>query len=58
MKVSRDDVLQISLGDFSSIEAKNITKNMTIALSHNLSEEDVSILKAGGKLPFIKSSLE
>jgi predicted aconitate hydratase len=56
--VSQDDILMISLGDFSNIEATNSTKNMTIALSHNLSEADVSILKVGGKLPFIKSSLE
>jgi aconitate hydratase len=57
-RVRQDDVLKISLGDFSNIEATNITKNMAIALSHNLSEADVLFLKAGGKLPFIKLCLE
>jgi len=57
-KVSQDDILNIILGDFSNIEATNNTKNMTIALSHNLSEADISILEAGGKLPFIKLSEE
>lgn len=53
----QDDIIDIRLGDFSNIEATNITKKMRISLSHNLSEKDVTILKAGGKLPFIKSAL-
>ena len=57
-KMCPDDVLDVFLGDFSNIEATNITKNTKIALSHNLSEADISILKAGGKLPFIKRSFQ
>jgi len=53
----QEDIIDIRLGDFSNIEATNITKKMRISLSHNLSEKDVTILKAGGKLPFIKAAL-
>jgi len=45
--------------DLTTIESgnvtlKNLTKGTEINLTHSLSEIEIKVLKAGGKLPFIK----
>jgi len=36
------------------VALKNLTKGIEIHLTHSLSETELKVLKAGGKLPFIK----
>jgi aconitate hydratase len=36
------------------VTLKNLTKNIEINLTHSLSDTEIEVLKAGGKLPFIK----
>lgn len=49
------DSLAVEIGDLkASCVLKNITKGLTIELEHTLSLMDAEILKAGGKLPWIK----
>ncbi|MBY9006845.1 MAG: aconitate hydratase [Candidatus Lokiarchaeota archaeon] len=51
------DNIEIELNDFTfeNIKIKNITKNNSISLIHSMSERHIDILKAGGKLPYIKN---
>ena len=55
--VEQGDMLEIDLSSINSgkVNLRNLTKNSEIPLSHSLSNTEVEILKAGGKLPFIKS---
>ena len=55
--VEQGDMLEIDLSSINSgrVNLRNLTKNSEIPLSHSLSNIEVEILKAGGKLPFIKS---
>jgi aconitate hydratase len=49
------DQLEVEIGDLKGkCYLKNLTKNKTIELEHTLSDMDAEILKAGGKLPWIK----
>ncbi|MFW9942538.1 MAG: aconitate hydratase [Candidatus Thorarchaeota archaeon] len=62
--VNKDDYNKIEQGnkfdiDLTTIESgevilKNISKNIEIPLTHSLSETEIEVLKAGGKLPHIK----
>ncbi|MCK4237549.1 MAG: aconitate hydratase, partial [Candidatus Lokiarchaeota archaeon] len=55
-KIDQGDLLDIELKtlDSKKIIMKNLTKNLEIPLTHSLSEMEIVVLKAGGKLPFIK----
>ena len=55
--IEEGDNIEIELKDFTfeNLELKNNTKNVFIPLTHNLSERQILILKAGGKLPYIKN---
>jgi len=54
-KVEQGDKLEINIGDFKGeITMKNITKNISIPLTHSLSELDIKILRKGGRLPFLR----
>lgn len=62
--VSKDDYNKIDQGDLFEIDLStietgnvplnNLTKGSEISLTHSLSETEIKILKAGGKLTFIK----
>ncbi len=62
--VNKDDYNQLEQGDqfeidLSTIETgevklKDHTKNIEVALTHSLSETEIEVLKAGGKLTYIK----
>jgi len=62
--VNKDDYNQLKQGDqfeidLSTIETgevklKDLTKNIEVALTHSLSETEIEVLKAGGKLTYIK----
>jgi aconitate hydratase len=54
--VEQGDMFEIDLSTITSgnVTLKNLTKNSEIPLMHSLSETEIEILKAGGKLPFIK----
>ncbi|MHA1986814.1 MAG: aconitate hydratase [Promethearchaeota archaeon] len=62
--VSKDDFNNIEQGDKFEIDLttinsgnvtlRNLTKNSEISLTHSLSETELEILQAGGKLTFIK----
>jgi len=55
-KVEQGDKFEIDLTTIESgnVALKNLTKGTEINLTHSLSETEINILKAGGKLPFIK----
>ena len=54
-KVEQGDKLEINIDDFKGeITMKNITKNISIPLTHSLSELDIKILRKGGRLPFLR----
>ena len=54
--IEQGDKFEIDLTTLESgtVVLKNITKGSKINLTHSLSETEVKIVKAGGKLPFIK----
>jgi len=57
-RVETGDCLDVLIGDLKSeVVLNNLTKGIKIALTHSLSELDAEILKAGGKLPWIKKSV-
>lgn len=57
-RIDMGDVLEIELGDLSgNIVLKNKTKDIEISLRHNLSKDDIEILYAGGKLPWVKRQI-
>jgi len=55
-KVEQGDKFEIDLTTIESgkVALKNLTKGIEIQLTHSLSETELKVLKAGGKLPFIK----
>lgn len=58
-KISMGDELEVIIGDLKGKALlRNISKNEEIFLTHSLSELDASILKFGGKLPWIKSKIK
>lgn len=53
--ISEGDRIVVEIGDLKgTCVLKNVTKGITIELEHTLSPLDAEILKAGGKLPWIK----
>ena len=58
-RIDAGDRLSVSVGDFNGdILMTNSTKGISIPLLHTLSESDAKILKAGGKLPWIRETLK
>ncbi|MGE5614284.1 MAG: aconitate hydratase [Bacillota bacterium] len=56
--IETGDMLDIVIGSLEGeVVLKNITKGTNIALKHSLSRLDAEVLKAGGKLPWLKKSL-
>ena len=55
-KFKQGDKLEIDLRTINSgkVTLKNVTQNSEITLMHSLSDTELEILKAGGKLTFIK----
>jgi len=55
-KFEQGDKLEIDLTTINSgkVTLRNLTKNSEISLTHSLSDIELEILKAGGKLTFIK----
>jgi aconitate hydratase len=54
-KISQGDALEIDISDLKrQLGLKNVTKDMKIQVKHTLSDREVEILRAGGKLAFIK----
>ncbi|NLX63391.1 MAG: aconitate hydratase [Clostridiaceae bacterium] len=57
--ISEGDRIVVEIGDLKgACVLKNITKGITIELEHTLSPLDAEILKAGGKLPWIKKQFQ
>lgn len=55
-EIEQGDKIEIRLdGLKKNIIMKNITKNKEIILTHALSKREISIIKAGGKLAYIKN---
>ena len=62
--INKDDYNKIEQGDKFEIDLttlqtgelilKNLSKNIDIPLTHSLSETEIEVLRAGGKLPHIK----
>lgn len=58
-RIDKFDDLDIEIGDLrGNCILHNRTKGYSIELTHTLSEMDAEILKAGGKLPWIKKTME
>jgi aconitate hydratase len=56
--VEEGDKLEVTIGDLGSeIQMTDLTKGIRIPLLHTLSESDAEILRAGGKLPWIKQAM-
>ena len=55
-KIDQGDKFEIDLTTLQSgkVLLKNLTKNIEVSLIHSLSETEIEVLKAGGKLPHIK----
>jgi len=55
-KIDRGDKFEIDLTTLQTGEVilKNLSKNIEIRLTHSLSETEIEVLNAGGKLPHIK----
>ena len=55
-KIEQGDHFEIDLTtlDTGKVILKNLTKNIEIPLTHSLSETEIEVLKAGGKLPYIR----
>ncbi|MFX1375809.1 MAG: aconitate hydratase [Promethearchaeota archaeon] len=55
-KIEQGDNFEVDLTTLKSGEVllKNLSKNIEISLTHSLSEIEIEVLKAGGKLPHIK----
>lgn len=53
--ISVGDSLRVDLSDLDDIEVKNLSTGQTIKVCHHMTERSVSILKAGGKLAYIKA---
>ena len=55
-KIDQGDNFEIDLTTLQTgkVKLKNLSKNVEIPLTHALSETEIEVLKAGGKLPHIK----
>ena len=55
-KIDQGDKFEIDLTTLQTgkVKLKNVSKNVEISLTHSLSETEIDVLKAGGKLPHIK----
>ena len=54
-KINQGDRIEINFSNFNKkLLIKNISKKITIKTEHSLSKEDIKILKAGGKLNYVK----
>lgn len=54
--IEQGDQLSVVIGDLrGEVVMHNLSKGSSIQLKHTLSEQDAEILKAGGKLPWIKT---
>jgi aconitate hydratase len=53
------DLIQVTIGNLQgTIVLRNVTDGTEAELTHTLSALDAQILKAGGKLPWIKARIE
>ena len=54
--IEQGDKIEIDLTSLESgtVALKNLTKGTNLTLTHSLSQTEIEVLKAGGKLPFIK----
>ena len=59
-KIEQGDKLEIDLSTLEQgrVIARNVSKNVEIPLVHTLSRRDIIILKAGGKLMYIRNKQE
>lgn len=58
-RIDKLDELEIEIGSlYGKCMLHNRTKGISMELTHTLSELDAEILKAGGKLPWIKKMME
>ncbi|MFX1311708.1 MAG: aconitate hydratase [Promethearchaeota archaeon] len=55
-KIEKGDHFEIDLTtlDSGKVILKNLTKNLDVSLTHSLSQIEIEVLQAGGKLPYIK----
>jgi aconitate hydratase len=57
-KIELGDMLDVAIGDLKEeVVLKNLTKGIEIELTHTFSRLDAEILRAGGKLPWIKNAV-
>jgi aconitate hydratase len=57
--IALGDQLEVHIGDLRGpVVLKNLTKGTSADLAHTLSSLDADVLKAGGKLPWIKTQIE
>jgi len=55
-RIDQGDRLEFDTTDFSNIVVKNLTKGIDIPATHILSDEDIAILRAGGKLNYARET--
>ncbi|MCX7774221.1 MAG: hypothetical protein N2376_14035 [Clostridia bacterium] len=56
-RIDEGDNLSVEIGDLKGkCQLKNVTKGLIFELEHTLSSSDAEILKAGGKLPWLKKN--
>jgi aconitate hydratase len=55
-KVNKMDVLEVDVRDFNYIKVRDIANGENLSVSHNLSDTEITLLRAGGRLPYIKYS--
>ncbi len=57
-RIDREDSLEVVIGNLDGeVFLTNVTKGFQIPLVHTLSASDAEILKAGGKLPWIRTHM-
>jgi aconitate hydratase len=57
--IAAGDALEVRIGDLRGpVVLANVTKGTSAELVHTLSPLDAEVLKAGGKLPWIKAQIE
>ena len=55
-QISQADKLEISISKMNNkLSLKNVSKNIEIPVKHTLSDNDIEIMKSGGRLAYIKS---
>lgn len=56
--IDQGDALEIDVTDLSSgLQVINTTKGHAYAVSHSMSEQDMDVVKAGGKLAYVKREI-